>query len=451
MTHKILLTAALLATAALPAAPQLRILGTGVVEIEAERRAGYSTVYVLQDAMLATLEYTASTSNVSWDRFSRLGAAYAEPAPGVSRNGSVYTLSPGDADMGYAITDGSNTTYLWIVNYENHRWDASTARVDESRTDCGRTVVETDATEEGGGEIPYYGIAGDKFDIDRDILVAYNTLSFDAESEAWREVRSQEHTASVTGGVSLPAPLCDTRFTVSPDRFTRVWYPEYGDLTTESYSAVAVEAHTSASQLVESADNEQKSEGAEGSLGGSGPCEITFKAEVTDAAVFRRWEISLTADFEDAELAFDQLEFTHTFADAGTRYVRFTADNAAGTCLYTGETYQVGIGESSLLCPNAFSPGASEGVNDEWKVSYRSIVSFDCQIFNRWGKKLATLSDPSQGWDGKVGGKVVPSGVYFYVIKARGTDGKDYKLSGDINVINSRQNTGLSGGSDAVE
>ena len=72
-------------------------------------------------------------------------------------------------------------------------------------------------------------------------------------------------------------------------------------------------------------------------------------------------------------------------------------------------------------------------------MSYRSIVSFECQIFNRWGKRLATLTHPSQGWDGKAGGKVVPSGVYFYAIKARGADGKDYKLSGDINVIGSSQ------------
>ena len=74
-------------------------------------------------------------------------------------------------------------------------------------------------------------------------------------------------------------------------------------------------------------------------------------------------------------------------------------------------------------------------------MSYKSIVSFHCEIFNRWGQKLCTLTDPSQGWDGKYGGKVVGPGVYFYVIKARGADGKDYKLSGDINVIGSRRNT----------
>ena len=40
--------------------------------------------------------------------------------------------------------------------------------------------------------------------------------------------------------------------------------------------------------------------------------------------------------------------------------------------------------------------------------------------------------------DGKYKGKYVPAGTYYYVIKARGSDGRDYKLSGDINIINSK-------------
>ena len=50
------------------------------------------------------------------------------------------------------------------------------------------------------------------------------------------------------------------------------------------------------------------------------------------------------------------------------------------------------------------------------------------------------LSDPSQGWDGMRGGKVVPSGVYYYVIEARGADGRTYKKSGDINIVGQSSN-----------
>ena len=111
------------------------------------------------------------------------------------------------------------------------------------------------------------------------------------------------------------------------------------------------------------------------------------------------------------------------------------ASNSTGSCEYFSETYEVFIGASRLQCPNIFSPEASEGINDEWKVSYKSITSFKCNIFNRWGIKIAELTDPSQGWDGKYKGKYVPSGVYYYVIKAEGADGVKYDLSGDINII----------------
>lgn len=52
---------------------------------------------------------------------------------------------------------------------------------------------------------------------------------------------------------------------------------------------------------------------------------------------------------------------------------------------------------------------------------------------------MAEFHDPSQGWDGKQGGKLVPAGVYYYVIKAKGSDGKQYNLSGDINIVRSKR------------
>lgn len=97
---------------------------------------------------------------------------------------------------------------------------------------------------------------------------------------------------------------------------------------------------------------------------------------------------------------------------------------------------------SELTCPNVFSPGVSIGVNDVWKVSYRSIVDFHCWIFNRWGNKIIEFTDPAEGWDGTYHGKLVSPGVYYYVIQARGSDGKNYKLSGDINIIRYRDRSG---------
>jgi gliding motility-associated-like protein len=204
-----------------------------------------------------------------------------------------------------------------------------------------------------------------------------------------------------------------------------------------------VEATTTATQTATEVENEIKSE-TDG-LGGSGPCEISFKAAVSDAAVYREWQISRSAEFDVLENSYSDLEFDYTFRDNGTTYVRFIANNAAGTCDYVGQTYEVFIGESQLLCPNAFSPQSSPGVNDEWRVSYKSIIKFECHIFNRWGKELYSSTNPAQGWDGKFNGKYVPAGVYYYVINAEGSDGVKYKRSGDINIINYNTTSSTSG------
>ncbi len=157
---------------------------------------------------------------------------------------------------------------------------------------------------------------------------------------------------------------------------------------------------------------------------------------MTDAAAFHQWQIARDEEFNIVDLQYNELDFTYVFREQGYSYVRFVASDENDVCQYYGDVYTVYIGDSRLECPNIFSPGASEGVNDEWRVSYKSIVSFQCDIFNRWGVKVASLSDPSQGWDGRYKGKLVPAGVYFYVIKAQGADDKAYNLSGDINVIN---------------
>ena len=82
-----------------------------------------------------------------------------------------------------------------------------------------------------------------------------------------------------------------------------------------------------------------------------------------------------------------------------------------------------------------FSPGTSTGVNDAFRVAYKSLVNYKIWIFNRWGNELYHSTNPTQGWDGKKSGKYVPPGVYFYVIEATGSDGVKYNKKGSINIL----------------
>jgi len=419
------------------ATAQLDVSGGRFISFAPPASTGLQSVYVVEELSETKFVYHASSLNVQVQWYGNLGGGYAEDVPILSKvpdtNDYIIPTALGPDDHGFIITDGSKRLCFWVTNYANYPYDINGVTPGDS--DCDRITLNVIGS---APEMPYYTVNGRRETIDREISLEYNTLVYDKESHTYMQTPVSENFEFVKEHISASAPLCDTEFTVQPDRFASAWGLAR-PVSSTSFQTKAVQAETIATQTVRESDNEQKVE-TEG-LGGSAPCEIVFSAAVTDAAIYRRWEIASTNDFTDTYLTFDQLDFTYTFTEAGTSYVRFVANNAEGTCEYIGETYTISIGESRLECPNAFSPGTSEGVNDEWKVSYRSIISFDCQIFNRWGQKMATLTDPSQGWDGKYNGKVVKSGVYFYVIKATGSDGKEYKLSGDINIISSRRNT----------
>ena len=56
------------------------------------------------------------------------------------------------------------------------------------------------------------------------------------------------------------------------------------------------------------------------------------------------------------------------------------------------------------------------------------------------------FTDPDGGWDGTYHGKLVDTGVYYYVVTALGSDGVKYKKRGDITIL--RYKKGAAGTSD---
>ena len=414
--------------------------GCPAVAVEPPRTSGIEMVYVVRnDGALQAHYQVTTTSDVQWQRLTPGGLLEDIP---FSRNGTDTWVTVGQDDAGYVVNDGSRFYYFWIVNYNNHelRFDGL-APVQESG-DCERMALRLDGT---AGKIEYQTLNRRPMTLSRELALEYTTMAYDAERGEYVAAEANEMLEYVDGAFRTQAPLADTDFTLSGDRFLRAWGEEQS-VTSASVAATAVAAVTSATQTEREADNEQTSDGgAEGAFGGSGPVEITFRAAVTDAVVYKEWQFAYDPAFDVIDLRIQENEVVHEFSEYGTTYVRFVAGNNDGSCDYTGETYEVFIGESRLDCPNAFSPEGSPGVNDEWKVSYKSITEFDCRIFNRWGQEIIHLTHPSQGWDGRFRGKYVPAGVYYYVIKAKGTDGVEYKRSGDINIIKYKDSRERSG------
>jgi large repetitive protein len=91
---------------------------------------------------------------------------------------------------------------------------------------------------------------------------------------------------------------------------------------------------------------------------------------------------------------------------------------------------------SSLSMPNVFSPNG-DGTNDIFTgYIYMNISEFECVIYNRWGMEIRTVTNLTTGWDGKdEGGKMCSDGVYLYIVKAKGLDGKEYDIQGHVTLL----------------
>ena len=399
------------------------------------KNTGLDMVYVLYDSQQNRMQYTAGSSNatVKWYKFGATGGAYAEEITSIERNGNVSVLKSVIPNSGYIIEENTNRKYVWVVNYADYRLRVNSIEA-VNDGDCSSATLNVQGE---GDAIVYYSINGARKVLDRKLKLIYNNLVWSETDLMWNSETQEEELQELKSTISLPAPYCNTTFTLTGDRFLEYW-GEGISVTSDEYQTQAVTVTTRAEQEQKEADN-QVGGGDETTLGGSAPAVITFSAYYTDAVATKEWQMSHDAEFEEIADRRNEDEITVTFEEAGTTFWRFVCSNATGECSAYSDVYQVNIGESMLKCPNAFSPGVTEGVNDEWKVSYKSIVKFKCWIFNTWGVQLCELNDPSQGWDGKYKGKIVKPGVYYYVIDAEGSEGKKYKLKGDINVVGLRK------------
>ena len=441
------LTAALAMAVATPGAwgADLSFGGSRAIAVNAEASTGLDKIYVVENAVGATISYPSVSA--SWSKWGNTGAAYAEPVTAtVEGNNTVYRIADNE-DFGITVEDADGRMHHFrIVNYAAHHVEFSDLSFNEEDSDCMSLYINViPLSPNENYAITYYTINGVPRTLDRQYVLRYSTLACDENAKVYNPVDKEVYYESLNDAIRVEKPLCDTQFSLSGDRFADEW-GYAASAVSPTYITNAVEAYTYAEKAERDNDNEQKDDATP--LGGSAPVDISFVAAVTDAAQFTEWQLSKSPDFESFELRFNQTELDYSFTEYGTWYMRFQASNADGSCDYFSPVYEIFVGESKLVCPNAFSPGASEGVNDVWKVSYKSIVDFECHIFNRWGTKIISFSDPSQGWDGKYNGKLVPPGVYYYVIKARGADGHKYDLSGDINIIGFRQGNGQSSGSE---
>lgn len=87
------------------------------------------------------------------------------------------------------------------------------------------------------------------------------------------------------------------------------------------------------------------------------------------------------------------------------------------------------INRTNITFPNAF---VANGLNSEFKVVGRYIVSFDLKIYSRWGELIANITNPDDGWDGTSNGRLVPEGNYIYAAEIEDEAGNIYTMNGAV-------------------
>lgn len=89
------------------------------------------------------------------------------------------------------------------------------------------------------------------------------------------------------------------------------------------------------------------------------------------------------------------------------------------------------------IMPNAFSPN-KDGRNDIFRIpngEYQKIHRFE--VYNRWGKRVFSTTDPNIGWDGtdENNGKDCDQGVYVYIITIELPNKEIRTYKGDVTLI----------------
>ena len=430
------------ALALLSASGQVTFRGVGehkVIEVTPDMNTGLNKIYVVYDTQGVSMSYPSTNGKrAEWYSFDYKGINIDE-IPGVRWDGRSTTLSQVIPNKGYKIEEtGGRPFYCWVVNYADYMMSLNDIFWDNDKP-CSLLTLKVDGI---APAIPYASVNFRPMVLDRELELTYYTKVRD-DSTDWQLKKVIDYYESLNSTIQINQPLCDTKFTLRGDRFLKEWGLEEV-VESRDYVTHAVSCGATADQEDRGYDNEK---GNKDGLGGSAPVHILFTGYYTDAVVYRVWEIATDPDFENIIMSFPyQDELDYTFNDAGAYYVRYRVANDDGSCEDLSEIGPITVSESELQCPNIFSPGSTEGVNDVWKVSYKSLIEFHCWIYNRWGNLVCEFTDPGSGWDGTYHGQLVDTGVYYYVVTATGSDGVKYKKRGDITILRYTRGAGAAGG-----
>jgi len=89
----------------------------------------------------------------------------------------------------------------------------------------------------------------------------------------------------------------------------------------------------------------------------------------------------------------------------------------------------------TFVFPTAFNPYSNYEINKVFKPKYRGVKEYKLEIYNRWGAKVFESTDPEQGWDGYIDGKIGSQDVYVWKVTGKYKNGAPFSATGDVTIV----------------
>ncbi len=402
---------------------QIQVKGNFTVYNEA---TGLDYIYIFSTIdNAAEIHYTTTenTNQVKWYTF--MNGVKTEMT-------SVSIVSPTETyidpknNTGYIINvNGKDVARFWVFDYSQYLPAFTSLSATDGEAPCENILLNLTGNLP---ELKYQNTTGGIFSIDRYFDVEYNTLEWDKDNKEWKVIKQTEEVKQPHPVIAVPTPFTNTTFTLKGDQFTSLLNVPETSLTSPEYETKAVKCSITSITTTRDEKNENDRPEKETDIEGSAPLDIQFSSNPTPNVRSYFWTIYRNGEKLMARSEKDHL---YTFSKAGNYKIELNVTN--GICS-DSSSVNVVVMESSIIAPAVFTPN-NDGYNEEFRVAYRSIIEFHCTIYNRWGRVVYTSSDPAKGWNGTIGGKQAAEGTYFYIVNARGSDDKVYKLKGHVNLL----------------
>jgi gliding motility-associated-like protein len=126
---------------------------------------------------------------------------------------------------------------------------------------------------------------------------------------------------------------------------------------------------------------------------------------------------------------------THTFVFPGVYTVTLIVTDSKGNKTTDIKTIEVKEGSSITNISPIITPNG-DGISDEFTFTAKNITDFHLTIYTKAGKEVFETTDMKNTWKGlSSNGKKLPEDSYLYLINAKGLDGKEYQLSGQVTLL----------------